>query len=346
MATSFDFKKRLGTGHFGEVWLAVDVALGVQVALKCIPPDKIINKHNFFHEAQILKTAQHPNIIKVNDTGILKDDRVYVSMEYLAKGSLEDETRGAYVPLTRAKRIMVDVLRGLECAHSRGIIHRDIKPGNILVGDSLEGQLSDFGLAVKDIQSLNTEAINEKYGYVLHLAPEVNSIKDYSVLSDIYACGVTLYRLVNGDSYLPSMSPIVAREATKSGQFPNRESYRDFIPRSLKAIINKAMEVTPSKRFRSAQEMRRSLEQLKINMNWSETILPDGIKWTSGWKNRCYEVRRIEAKNGIYDLYVRKGKTKHSLRLISELCKKKIKKAEAEVKTRRILQGFVNGKLV
>ena len=65
MAPSFDFKKRLGSGYFGEVWLAVDTGLNYECALKCIPPDKVINKDNFYQEAQVLKAAEHPNIIKV-----------------------------------------------------------------------------------------------------------------------------------------------------------------------------------------------------------------------------------------------------------------------------------------
>lgn len=347
MAVSFDFKKRLGGGHFGEVWLAVDVGLNVQVALKCIPLDKIIDQQNFFYEAQILKTAEHPNIIKVNDTGTLKDGRVYVSMEYLNKGSLEDEARGAYVALTRAKRLMIDVLRGLEYAHSKEIIHRDIKPANILIGDNLEGKLSDFGLALKDVQSINLYSFNDKYGYVLHLAPEINTIKDYSYLSDIYACGVTLYRLVNGDSYLQGFSqqPSLARRESLKGNFPNRNLYRSFVPRSLRMIINKAMEVKPSRRFQNAQEMRRALEQLKINMNWCETLLPNGIRWTSGWGNKCYVVEKIEVGSNIYNIQTKQGKTKSSMRFIKSLSFKGLNKVSSEKKIKKILQDFVNRRL-
>ena len=91
MSVGFDFKKRLGAGHFGEVWHAVDLGLNSECALKCIPPDKVINKKNFYQEAQTLKAAEHANIVRVNETGKLDDDRIYVSMEFLANGSLEDE---------------------------------------------------------------------------------------------------------------------------------------------------------------------------------------------------------------------------------------------------------------
>lgn len=153
MAVSFDFKRRLGSGYFGEVWQAVDTGLGCEVALKCIPPDKIINQGNFFQEAQVLKASEHANIVQVYDTGTLSDGRIYVSMEYLAKGSLEDEARGAPIALSRAKRLMVDVLRGLGHAHDQGIVHRDVKPANILIGDAGQGKLSDFGLALPDIST-------------------------------------------------------------------------------------------------------------------------------------------------------------------------------------------------
>ena len=87
MAANFDFIRRLGAGHFGEVWLAEDTGLGVPRAVKLIRPDKIINKSNFFQEAQVLKLVEHTNIGKVEDTGTMNDGNIYVAMEYLPKGS-------------------------------------------------------------------------------------------------------------------------------------------------------------------------------------------------------------------------------------------------------------------
>lgn len=340
--TMFDFKKRLGAGNFGEVWLAVNKALNSVCALKCIPPDRTPNALNFFQEAQFLKLAEHPNIVLVNEAGTLEDGRIYLSMEYLEKGSLEDETKGAFVKLTRARKIMCEVLRGLEYAHSKGIVHRDVKPANILIGHSLEGKLSDFGLArPRTIDTKETTTLKD-YLYVLHLAPEVRTLPDYTHLSDIYSCGVTLYRLVNGDSYLPRMSEDLLAKIRK-GKYPDRSKYRMFIPRSLRLIINKSMSVDPKERYQSAEAMRRALEKIKICINWDEQGLSEGTHWISGHKGCCYQVAMVKDKKELWNVIVQKGKSKKTLRIINRLSQKCSSEAKAIIATKKILQSFVNG---
>lgn len=278
MAASFDFRKRLGAGHFGEVWRAVDNGLGCEIALKCIPPDKIINSSNLHQEAQALKASEHANIVRVTETGTLDDGRVYVSMEYLPNGSVEDEASGAFLGLPRTKQLMVDVLRGLAHAHRQGIVHRDIKPANIMIGNSGEGKLSDFGLAVPDIASVDASQFKQ-YQYRLHLAPEVRKMTDYTPISDIYACGVTLYRLVNGDTYLPSIDLAEATRRALRGEFPPRDHYRFFIPTSLRRLINRALSVDPDARYQSADDMRHALEQQNLLIAWKEKRIHKGTKW-------------------------------------------------------------------
>jgi serine/threonine-protein kinase len=192
-------------------------------ALKLIPPDKVLNPGNFFHEAQVLKAVEHPNIVRIEETGTLRDGRIYVAMEYLSNGSLDDEAKGSYVPLTRAKRLIVDVLRGLEHAHQQGILHRDIKPGNVLIGDYQEGKLSDFGLAIPIGFDLSKLGLKD-YNYVIHQAPEIEKNTDYAVASDIYACGMTLYRIINGDSILPAVTPHEARGFSEAGEISRSSS--------------------------------------------------------------------------------------------------------------------------
>ena len=344
MAANFDIKERLGAGHFGEVWRVFDTSLNTERALKLIPPKKVLNPGNIFQEAQILKAAEHPNVVKVAEAGTMADGRIYVAMEFLRKGSLEDEAKGTYVDLTRAQRIMIDTLRGLQHAHDEGLIHRDIKPANILVGNNGEGKLSDFGLAIP--RDVNLKALGVKdYAYILHLAPEVIQKRKYSIASDIYAAGVTLYRLVNGDSYLPTIDTHYVREAIINGRYPDRKHYRDFIPRPLRTLINRSIDINPKRRFVSADDMRHALERLILQMNWNEQKLIDGFRWSAGWNMKCYEVTRTLRSNKSWCIETKKGRSKQSLRRVTSLCYEKLTKMKAEGISRRILQDHVLGRL-
>ena len=345
MAVSFDFRRRIGAGHFGEVWEAVDTGLDCIVALKCIPTSKIVNQANFFQEAQVLKATEHPNIVKVNETGTFTDGRVYVSMEFLKKGSLEDEAQGAPVPLPRVKRLMIDVLRGLGHAHEKGIVHRDIKPANIMIGNTGEGKLSDFGLALPDLAGLDLTQLKQ-YHYFLHLAPEVRLIKDYTYLCDIYACGVTMYRIVNGDTYLPHLPPAEAQTLARKGLFPPRDKYRDFVPEGFRMLINKALSVNPSDRFHSADEMRHALERFRLEVGWTESVSPKKIVWDGvDGQGRKIQVIRAEQPNGHWSISVRRSTRTGGMRSIGDVSRSGMRGQDAAKRTRRILQDFVLGRL-
>ena len=346
MAVNFDLKRRRGNGHFGEVWLAVDTALNAERAVKLIDPSKVPDQRNFFDEAQLLKESEHDNIVRVEDAGHFADGRIYIAMEYLEKGSLEDEAQGSYIDLTRAKRLIIDVLRGLEFAHSNGIVHRDIKPANILIGDSGEGKLSDFGLAVR-LGTGRPFTGAADYAYIAHLAPEAFGAGACTKLTDIYAVGVTLYRMVNGDNFLPPLSAGEVRKAAKEGKFPNRCRYRDFVPRPLRMAINRAMNPSPHKRYQSALEMRRALERIDIKVNWKEEVLENKTVWICGFVRncRCYCVELRKSAKKEWDVLVQQGKSRDELRRVTRLCCSGFPLQKARRECRRILQDFVLGKL-
>ena len=339
MAVSFDFRQRLGSGYFGEVWYAIDTGLDCPRAVKCIPQSKITNPNNFYQEAQTIKAAEHPNIVTVYETGELDDGRIYVAMEYLPAGSLEDEAKGGYVKLSRAKRLMSDVLRGLHHAHEVGIVHRDIKPANVMIGSKNEGKLSDFGLALPYLGKFDFSSLKE-YQYLLHLAPEVQDPRDYSIQADIYAAGVTLYRLVNGDSYLPSIELRDARKLAMKGLYPDRKRHRGFVSRSMRRLISKAIDVDPAKRFSSADAMRHALEQVSTEMDWDETTLASGKRWNGEKPNRRISVERVQQPNGRWSVVVKKGRTQ--LRKDNGLSEANMTESQARRHAYGLLQKFVN----
>ncbi len=346
MSNQFEFRRRLGAGMFGEVWLARDTRLNSICAVKCIPKADVVDRTNFFMEAQNLKNAEHRNVVKVFGADYFSDEIICISMEYLKKGSLEDEVRGAYLPITKARKIMIQVLKGLEHAHSKGILHRDVKPANILMADNGEAKLGDFGLSVPQ-SSLRPGDHLRGFLYRVHLDPVVKDHRDFTSLSDVYSCGVTLYRLVNGDVFLSkgrSLSTVELLELAKDGNFPDRGDYRFFVPRTLKTIINKAMHPDPNRRFQSAEEMRRKLESLQVVVNWNERRFVDKIRWKASHNSVCYQVELCKIRNGSWEVLVKKGRGLKNLKRVNSYCYTNVNKNKAEIYAKKALQDICVGK--
>ena len=196
---------------------------------------------------------------------------------------------------------MIDVLRGLEHLHQNNILHRDLKPGNILIDDGTNAQISDFGLAIPANADMSENPLAQ-YNYLLHRDPRVIEGQDYDTQSDVYAAGVTFYRLVNGDHYLGNIDAIDLDDAILSGEFPARTKYRSFVPRPMRTAINRAMNTDAERRFTSAAEFRRAIEAVPICMNWKERVRTDGMEWAGTEKGRCVTVtlrgRCVEVRKG------------------------------------------------
>lgn len=319
--------KRLGNGAFGEVWLVEDRALGVNRAVKYVPPHKIKNPTNFYQEPQTLMALKHENIVTVTDAGTTDDGQLYIAMEYLPKGSISDFVKGGILPTRQAIKIICDVCRGIEYAHALDYVHRDIKPANILIANGLLGKISDFGLATK----VDSFGVASPYGYWDHLAPEVLADDITNNLTDIYAIGVTLYRLVNGDAYLPmNLDKDELQDRIVAGTFPDRNYYRPFIPQNLRTIINKSMNVDPTERYQSASLLRRKLEQVNLLCDWMPHTIPNGTKWTASINDMEFIATHFSPKHGINHFIMEKGRVgKKKQRIIND-CKENLKKAAIE----------------
>jgi len=334
----FERLERLGSGNFGEVWLVFDKALAVKRAVKFVDPSRIHNPTNFYQEPRTLMALRHQNIVRVEDAGRLNNGALYISMEYLKRGSIESKYKGKPVPLSISLNLLQEICWGLEYAHGKGYIHRDIKPANILLGKVGEAKLSDFGLAVK----VPRGATASPYGYLTHVAPEVFSAGATSVLSDIYALGVTAYRLVNGDGFLPEISDISEiQDAILSGEYPDRNHYRPYVPSRLKREINRCMAVDPDDRFISASDFRRALEKLDIKCNWKWRRIRKRIDYRTTIGSAEIYVKIEELPTGRFSITTTKKVQGGSERRVMKDCDSELPLSKMKTRVRRILSRYV-----
>src|ERR1700754_3547149 len=191
--------RRLGTGGMAEVFLAEDEQLGRKVALKLLhrrfaeDPGFV---ERFRREAQAAAGPQHPNVVSVYDRGQF-EDTYYIAMEYLPGRSLKQVIRDeAPLEPVRGIAIAIQILRAARFAHARGVIHRDLKPHNVIVDDSGHAKVTDFGIARAGASDM-TET-GSIMGTAQYLSPEQAQGHAVSAQSDLYSVGVVLYEMLTG----------------------------------------------------------------------------------------------------------------------------------------------------
>ncbi len=185
-------------------------------------------------------------------------------MEYLARGSIQKHLETRFISIQEAFKIISEALLGLEHAHNSNVLHRDIKPGNILLGDHGEAKSSDFGLALEyHVDPSDTS------GYRPHQPLEVINGNAMNKLSDIYAMGVTLFRLLNNKSNVdfPFNTVDEWENAVQRNKYPER-NYSPHIPRKIKTIVNKSLNNDVTKRYQSASQFRQAIDNVNISVDW------------------------------------------------------------------------------
>lgn len=266
-------KHRIGTGQGlnSEVFLAHDPQFDDDIAVKEIPLSSVLNT-NYFSESQALYASRHRNIVWIH-YGATTPTHVSIAMPYFAKGSLQGKLTTAPLTLSDVLDVGQGVLAGVARIHLAGYIHFDLRPPNILFADDDTALVADFGQArTVDANGL----IQAPKMYAPFFPPEVVATGIGSVLSDIYQVGLLLYCAANGDRlYRIQINPdsIALQDEIERGVFPRRKLFLPHIPRRLRSIIRKALNVSPAERFQSATEMADALARVRLAQNWQTKYL-------------------------------------------------------------------------
>ncbi len=251
----------VGRGAMGEVRTAHDERLQREVAVKFLRPDLTVDpaaRGRFEEEAHAAARISHPNAVTVFDTGE-QDGAAYIVMERLPGRTLADEIAAGALDPDRARQLVSDVLGALGVAHALGVLHRDIKPGNILLTVDGRAKLADFGIA-KTAEGLNHTVTGEVMGTPAYMAPERLEGSPATPQSDLYSIGVVLYEALTGQRPFAADTPLAVIHAVFHAQLPPLGETVPRVDPALARAVEQAMERDPARRFGSAAELQAAIE--------------------------------------------------------------------------------------
>jgi eukaryotic-like serine/threonine-protein kinase len=276
--TPYRLERTIGDGAGGTVYEAKHIELGRKVALKVMGADASGSSgslNRFRSEARAVASLSHPNLVQLYDFGRSLDGRVYFAMELCEGETLDARLRRGPIGWKLATRIAVELAKALEAAHAAKLVHRDVKPHNVMLLETRDGgaskvKLLDFGVASAATRGLPPESrARLARGFVVlgtpeYMAPEQVADDPVDGRADIYALGCVLYEMLTGERAFdgPSSVVVMGKQLRETPRPPKACQPSRAIPSALDAIVVRSMAKNPDRRFQSAAEIRTALESV------------------------------------------------------------------------------------
>jgi serine/threonine protein kinase len=269
----YEILEILGEGGMAFVYKARDTQLERFVAIKTLKPN-YVNQNTFVErfrrEAQTAANLNHPNIVQIFDWGI--DEEPYFVMEYIEGNTLTSIiSKNRTISLSDILFIGSQVSSGLHAAHMKGLVHRDIKPGNIMITPDGKVKVTDFGIVSLQNEESDITKTGSILGTASYISPEQAQGKPVSIESDLYSLGTVLYELIAGRPPFSGDSPIATATKHLTDKPEKLSTFRRDLPKGVENAVMKLLEKATYDRYRSAEDLRATLLQQRKNLQAEQT---------------------------------------------------------------------------
>jgi eukaryotic-like serine/threonine-protein kinase len=279
--------ERIGAGGMGVVYKAEDTKLGRTVALKFLPPEMTRDpkaKQRFIQEARAASAMDHSNICTIFEVDEIENDQLFISMAYYQGKTLKERIAAGPIELGEAIDIAAQIAKGLAKAHSHGIVHRDVKPGNVFITGDGQVKVFDFGLA-KLAGQLKLTSTGKTMGTVSYMSPEQGRGEEIGPRTDVWALGVILYEMLTGEPPFKGEYDAAVMYSIMNENPAPIDGIRAGVPEELSRIVAKALARSQAERYQNVSEMLSDLNALKQQLDFAH------FTGTHEWKFKGKERR-------------------------------------------------------